>query len=411
MDGVILFADDELSTSEFESGLYTGLKDMNKYPVLGITNLDLLRTSIVSLSSLKALIVDWNFQDGEAIEGLGNQVPERLAMEILNDPTINIFSLIYVYSRNEIENTENGIALKEKFGSRIIFRLKASSADKISEELAEISRDIDKWENDHKHLTVPFVWSKTINQAVQSIFGELNDADPNWIKDLYYSSVRKTEADGSPKVVEVNPEVQVINLFQYLLSEKLIQNTELRNSIQEFSIEHFKDEQTEESAAKLFKRLYYTPTPDTDILMTGDIFNLDADEFGILISPECDIMFLKTKKMDLEFLCFKKDDFKKIGIANHFKTDEEQEKAFNQERGRFQVLPSFPFVKDDFSTTAFIDFRSALRQINVTSLNYQKRSFKVNSPYIQQLRQRYLAYVGRVGVPAIPHTLVAFNLK
>jgi hypothetical protein len=40
-----------------------------------------------------------------------------------------------------------------------------------------------------------------------------------------------------------------------------------------------------------------------------------------------------------------------------------------------------------------------------------KREYKLNSPYIFQLRQRYLAYIGRVGVPAIPPSLKAYNLK
>ena len=37
--------------------------------------------------------------------------------------------------------------------------------------------------------------------------------------------------------------------------------------------------------------------------------------------------------------------------------------------------------------------------------------YKLNAPYINQLRQRYIAFFGRYGVPATPYSLRSYNLK
>ena len=61
MEGVILFADDQILDDSFERKLFEELTKEKKHPVLPIVNLELLETSIISTSSIKALIVDWNF--------------------------------------------------------------------------------------------------------------------------------------------------------------------------------------------------------------------------------------------------------------------------------------------------------------------------------------------------------------
>lgn len=409
MEGVILFADDELNSLAFMQGIYKGLVAQNKFPVLGVDNLDLTKSSILSIINIKALIIDYTFKEksnGDEFSGI-----VRYANEILEDDDLHIFSLIYVYSQEELENTEFGIKLKAKYGANSVkFRLKSSDTEKVKDEYESILNDIENWDQEHTHLTVPNIWNKSLGQAIQGIFHSLDKADHYWIKDLFYSSVRKKSRTGEVHEVEVEPTIQVINLFQYLLSEKLIQNKSLRDSIRQYSIQNFKNETTPESYANLFQRLYYTKTPETDEIMTGDIFEITENNYAILISPECDITFLKTKDLQIEFLCFNKDDFDTY-LENHFKTDEEKQKSFNQVKDRIHILPSFPFDVSINNKSAFIDFRVSLNLIKVSELKVENRKFKLNSPYIQQLRQRYLSYIGRVGVPAIPFSMVEYNLK
>ena len=261
------------------------------------------------------------------------------------------------------------------------------------------------FETANMHLKVPFVWSQAINESAQAIFLELEHADKFWIKELYYSSVRKHDkTTGEPLHVEFEPSIEVINLFQNVLSERLIQHTVLRDSIRQYSIDNFNQEANTPATTALYSKLYYTQTLPTDSVMTGDVYKLDDDCFGVIISPECDMMKLISRNEYVELLCFKSNSFQTI--KSFCKSDEEIARAYNQEIPAVHLLPIFPFNIDN-SNTALIDFRFSLNLVKGKYLisNYQNRNIKVNSPYIQQLRQRYLAYIGRVGVPSIPSSL------
>lgn len=72
------------------------------------------------------------------------------------------------------------------------------------------------------------------------------------------------------------------------------------------------------------------------------------------------------------------------------------------------VLASFPFDETVYSDIALINFTSALQVIkedNDESLLAKRYGYKLNSPYIHQLRQRYIAFIGRFGVPALPNSI------
>jgi hypothetical protein len=238
------------------------------------------------------------------------------------------------------------------------------------------------------------------------------------------------------------PSLGVINLFQNILSESIIQNEALRKLIKDFA-EAGQPLANAEDYAKLIRILYYSQTQLTDPIMTGDIFKLDDDKHCIIITPECDIrhMLKEPDKKTFEVLAFAKDDFQKnklepkfniktkpifekikeLGLdicKNHresisgaFRKEEKSEKnkilidAFTQIYPRFHILPCYEFVNNDHSGIALIDFRFGLELKSAEELVPEKRIRKLNSPYIQELRQRYLSYKGRVGVPAYSNKL------
>lgn len=407
MEGVILFADDNIFDDGFENELFKKFNLSDEFSVLPINNLTSLENTIPSISTFRALIVDWNFKrpiiEGE--EAL--KLPDENPLELLLNS--KLFSLIYVYSQEDISG-ENKNQLLTLYPGRIFFEKKDKVVENIDKEFEKIANGIKKFESENSHLEVPFVWSQVINSCSQHIFTEFENADKFWIKELYYSSVRKCDSNGLPILVEMEPTVEVINLFQNILSERLIQDNLLKQSIQEYSHKHHSQNSEPLELAKLYTKLYYTPTPITDTIMTGDIYKFDEDCFGILISPECDISRLVKKNEYLEFLCFSVNSFDKI---NDFcqdkdlaKKEEKIIRSYNQENPAIHLLPIFEFSSGN-RKTALIDFRFNLKLIKGKYLddNKQNRKVKLNTPYIQQLRQRYLSYIGRVGVPAIPNSL------
>ncbi len=397
MEGIILFADDAIFQDSFERKLFENLIQTSEYPVLPINNLEDFEKTTKSISTFRAILLDWEF-----IERIEEIESKKNPLDIL---LINHFySLIFIYSQIDIGN-ETKETLKKKFGNKIDFLPKIKDDAQVKSETEKIFAAIKSFQDANTHLSVPFVWSHAINKSVQSIFDELEKADKFWIRELYYSSVRKVDkATGEPKEVEVEPTIEVINLFQNLLSEKLIQNTVLQTAIGDYAKGNFKQQPDEKAIKELYSRLYYTNTLDTDTVMTGDVFELNEGVFGIVISPECDMNKLIKKNEKIEVLCFVKEDFAKV--KDYCDNEDEIKRAYNQEIAAIHLLPVFPFSVAD-STTALIDFRFSLKFAEGKFLdeNKGKRKRKINSPYIQQLRQRYLAYIGRVGVPAIPNSL------
>lgn len=433
MEGVILFADDHVLENNFENKLFNALSKERKHPVLPIVNLDLLETSIISTSSIKALIVDWNFENvdqefKEAGVGAINETPFDKLMNL------EIFSLIYIYSeKSGLELTESGIMLKERYKDKLEFRTKDKSGDideKVLSEKTKILEDLSNMSQKIENIKIPIHWTQKINQSVQKIFSELNEIDKNWISDLY----KTAEDDG------VEPSLEVINLFHNLLSEKIIQSKSLRDFIKEA----VSDEGTiePEKYAQLFRTFLYSYLDKlNDPIMTGDIFDFGNDTFGILITPECDIS--KTKD-EYEFLVFKNNsvaDFEFLTqfslakkslkaivkeIINRDLTSKEGQKineslsvvennimhqVFNQPHQRLYVLPCFDSGDKNIRTKAQIDFRGSLVFKKVSEVNGENRVCKLNSPYIQDLRQRFLSYKGRVGVPSFPKNLRTWLLE
>lgn len=409
MDGVILYADDHIfRDGVFVNQLFHKFNSTGNFSIIPINNLGVLEKTVSSISTYKAIILDWNFEKEleEDDKDLGLSIPEETPYDFLKNN--KIYSLIYVYSQKDID--PGTVAELEALYPRKIFFNKKTTTNEIEVEYKKISEDIIKFEEDNLHLQVPYAWSQAINSAAQAIFSELESADKYWIKELFYSSVRKFDKKtGEPKEVEIEPTIEVITLFQNILSERLIQNSTLRDSIYLYSTSNFTQDTEQAEIVNLYSRLYYTKTLLTDAVMTGDVYKLSDDCFGVIISPECDMMKLIKKNESVELLCFSKNSFNVI--SDFCKTDDEIKRAYNQEIAAFHLLPIFPFTNTD-NKTALVDFRFSLKLVKAQYLEKNKgnRTIKINTPYIQQLRQRYLAYVGRVGVPAIPSSLRSSEL-
>ncbi|TBH72313.1 hypothetical protein [Aquirufa nivalisilvae] len=421
MQGVILFVDDHIFDSHrLENELFHKFNSDGTFSVLPINNLKILEKTIRSISTFKALILDWNFEREKESDETDFILPDETSYNFLK--ASKIYSLVYVYSQNDI-STDIKNELESLYPGKIFFERKDSSND-VGLEFDKISLGIKDFEEKNKHLSVPFVWSQAINQSAQAIFTELEQADPNWIKDIYLTA----KEDGG------DPNSEVIQVFQNLLNESIIQNEQLIEGLKiSASLNEISDENKEKSLAQLYNRIYYTKLVDNAPLMTGDIFKFTNEEYAILFTPECDIN--NKKETNLDFFVFnknkfdeylKKREYEKIDYetlkSNSFKTDElgnkvlkgklkDLVKEFNNGNIKVHILPSFPFEADKHNLSALIDFETSLMVKSKVEFENKRSDFKLNSPYIYQLRQRYLAYIGRVGVPSIPQSLRFFNLK
>lgn len=404
MDGIILFADNKVfEKNSFENNLFEKLHSDQELSVLPISNLEDLKNTIHSISTFKALILDWNFEkdDVDDMRDFGVEITKSNPESLLE--SIEIYSLIYVYSQNEIaKDTQD--KLIDRFHEKIKFKTKGDKTNSDNEYLT-IKKDIVDFDNSNQQMEMPFVWSQTINQSVQRIFNELENANPYWIKEIRETA----KNDGG------EPTSEVIDIFNNLLSESLIQDKTLRTSLNEYDCKESGGD--DESIAKLYRRIYYSILTNESPIMTGDIFQFGENEFGILITPECDLSNnMKEMPKDIyEFLIIDraKSEYYQNQRKVKFKKDEaSQREVFNNKVLSRHILPTFPFSGTDYSKLAIIDFCNAFRSYSKNDIKVKnaKRICKLNAPYIHQLRQRFVAFFGKYGVPAIPKSLRDFNL-
>lgn len=404
MKGVILFADNKiLEANTFENKLFERLNASAEYVVFPINSVDALEETLKNVSTFKALILDWNFErDSTGIEDeLGIKLPAVTPESLLLKT--DIYSLIYVYSQNQISEDIKS-RLKVKFGSKIDFKIKGQE-DKVDDHANSIFDDITTFENSNKHMEIPFVWSQAINKSVQEIFVELEQADPNWIKEIRDTATN----DGA------EPTSEVIDIFHHILNESLIQNKLLREALNAYQCDAAAI--AEENTAKLYRRFFYSKLHEDAPLMTGDIFKFSDEDYGVLITPECDLS--NKDKVVCEFLMIKKSiscAYQNKKRKSYAKDPSSADGIFHNSAISQHYLFSFPFDAKQFDCLAVVDFRNAMMVCervdkDGNSISIYRNGYKLNSPYLHQMRQRYVAYIGRYGVPAIPVSLRNYILK
>lgn len=413
MDGVILFADNKIFEDGHENDLFNLFRQNQEYSILPIDSLSCLEATIQSASTFKACIIDWNFMDaGDFNDDFnddfgGVEIPSRTPLTILQKYTL--YSLVYIYSGIDIPEDDKELLVK-KYGTKIQFRAKTNNVD---EEYRSIIEDIRQFESNNPHMEIPFLWSQAINQAAQTIFNELENADPYWIKEIR-DTAQDDGGDASSEVIDV---------FHNLLSEDLIQNENLRIKLSTYSTDEVITK--EENTAKLYQRIYYSKLKDDAPIMTGDIFHFVAnDTWGILITPECEVAKRIKASNRLDFLTFKLSDtnnylnktctFDRLKEAFATLREGRQKnlrKLFNNEDLSTHILPSFPSQDNVYNQMIIIDFKNSFETKTQDEYSDKRINYKLNSPFIYQLRQRYISFFGKYGVPAIPESLRDYNLK
>ncbi|RZK38343.1 MAG: hypothetical protein EOO61_08050 [Hymenobacter sp.] len=412
MKGVVLFADDEIHDSNGpEHKLYQLFRE--EYVVLTVDNLEHLDHALKSISNFDVIILDWEFieKSGEFLEademGFGGVKLKRHPLPVLEP--LKLFSKIYIYSNAEIPAKDKETFLR-LFPDRVEFKRKNIRTDEpkgIEAEYELIKSELATFSAKNLNLDFSLVWSRAINQSLQSIFSELSAAHSSWLKVLYDTS----------KNDNLNAILEVIELMNNLLAEELVQDTKLREEIIKQADSTTLPSNPDKGAAKLFQRIYYTAVPNQDVpVMTGDIFDLPGDTYGILITPECDVYVrdkitkIPSLKSMLELLVFDKSN-----LLTEFSPPKPEDKGqvqkFNQDAQAKHILPSFPYLGESKLIPAVITFNAAFRSVLSSEITTDKRRYKLNAPYIQQLRQRFSSAHSRVGVPAITELVRKFNLS
>lgn len=401
MNGVIIFADDDVLTAgRLENELFnTFINSEEELTVIPISTLGNLSSVLRSVSTIRCLILDWTFE--KEIEGIPKK---ENPLSILK--ANNIYSLVYIYSREALSE-ETKAELNNKFGNKIRYREKNNELEP-DKEVAAILADIKSLETQNSHMQIPKLWSQTINQSVQELFADFEQATNNWITQIKDSA----QSDGSDGASEV------IGVFQNVLSENLIQHRELRAKINAQTVTD--EAVANDKVAQLYRHIMYLKVHPEMPITTGDIFKFADDYFGILITPECE---LSQKESDFAFLMISHHAYKEYithkcdKAANNgwFTSAKKKEQdrcrdIFHNGELSIHILPSFPFDSAN-NKAGLISFKTGFKLFGKTAIINNRTNFRLMAPYIHQLRQRFLSSFGRYGVSEYPTSLKDHNLN
>lgn len=235
MKGVIIYADDDVLNHESgEYKLFQKFSENCEYSIIPINKIQDLESTILSISTFRALLLDWSFK----IESMDPDMPTKHENPLKFLKTQKIYSIICIYSREEISEDIKKELIEIYGENKISFQLKTSNFNE-NEEFKKISELISTIEGSNPHMEIPFIWSQAINQSVQSIFRELEFADPHWIQEI-----KETSLDGNEPISEV------IGIFNNLLYETIYQNKILRDKLEHYKVSE--ESKSDDKTAKLY---------------------------------------------------------------------------------------------------------------------------------------------------------------
>ncbi len=285
------------------------------------------------------------------------------------------------------------------------------------EALAEIPGKIRQALSDQRLFSIILLSESILNQGTDRMLGELTRKEfEAAVQALLKSIIDDTGKDSVAR--------EFVVLLSRLLTrnmESIPQYEELKNAIGDLL--QSKPLLTANASESWIynKRMYYVPDKN-EIFWTGDIFITNCNppyQYAILITPSCDI---SQEKFTNYTFCYglvaseksirgnDLDPLFKFDKSLNGNKDKAIKKYLRNENTPIKVYILSHFLDDssDDSRTLIIDFQSVQSFTRekitelITDLKW-KRITRLDSPFIEDLLQKYGAYSFRLGVPTVTH--------
>lgn len=275
------------------------------------------------------------------------------------------------------------------------------------DDVEKITSEVSKKLGQARLITIGIAWSRAVHRAAHKTLLELM---PKWSQDPQsYDHTLKVLLAGMRQDRRQPPEVcdpvaetrELISIFSQGISPKIIEDVELTSIVSAAiqAVGSAADISEEEDYWKFRDLLQYSR--NSTKLTTGDILRSPSSEYFILISPQCDLvdpkedMFFCVQAFPLDL--FVKDE----GVKK-----ETRLQAIKNKVPKYHVLlagnPELRLVVD------FAHLSSLKRDLLETEYT---RLATLSSPFRENLIQRYVSYVSRIGTPDIPDKILDSYFK
>lgn len=276
-------------------------------------------------------------------------------------------------------------------------------------EQRELLERIRKWVEGTPHAGLVFEWERLLNKARDHATSKILDLEGGSLSSLVKALRHEVGESADRELVQLFNKV----LLRYMTTGDLVEVKELIDRLGEG------DDVDLDWYVRFHQfQAFYSPD-ETEPKWTGDIWTTSEEDpekrFAILITPACDLAQSRSRYLNVAYAVMfepwskAKNKFrmgKRKVIAALTRTE-----ATPETEGRGQVIPDLPqniyplpfFPAPDTFSWLLVDLSQveAMRLDDFTDRGW-KRICRLDSPYIEDLLQRFAALSARVGVPAIP---------
>lgn len=281
---------------------------------------------------------------------------------------------------------------------------------------ADLLERIKEWVIEVPQAGLVFEWEKLLNKARDYTTSKILDLEGGSLASLVKVLRDEVKESADRELIRLFNKV----LLRYMATGELAEISELMDRLGKGDVNldwyaRFHHFQT-----------YYHPD-ETEPVWTGDIFEIGEDDHGksyaIVLTPRCDLAWDRVDKLKLVYAMkvgyraavqqpafeairpgppFTRDDGKgRSGKAKNFLNAVAGLKGARL-KDRFYVLRFVLAGEAGFHLVADLYNVCSIPLGEVEERWKQKRICRLDSPYIEDMLQRYAALSARVGVPAIP---------
>jgi len=266
---------------------------------------------------------------------------------------------------------------------------KSDGIEKIQEQIAKLLGGA-------RFIRIALAWARSVSIASHKTLVTLM---PGWAqKEGEYNNTLALLLAGmrSDRRGDANPDLEASDLIRILtqgLFHKNAQDQNLLSSVKSAIVDSGNPDFKEKSDYWKFREIIQYSHPSTE-LCTGDLFRNDKDgSLLVLISPQCDLV-----DSEMEALCCLRA-FPLHEFLPTVRGDKDKRMSILHNRTlRYHSLPA----GNDSGRSLILDFASVftVKRSHLTSGEFTKTATIV-SPFRENLVQRYVTYVNRIGTPDI----------
>jgi CheY-like chemotaxis protein len=346
--------------------------------VLEVTEEEKARSLLETRPELDLVILDWY---------LASQTPAE-ALLILKTMSDHLFAPVVIWTKHSSEVEATDLPIPK---SIVLTR------DKLVVRTAErLVDEIRKWLSEHRPIKIGLFWSlgvqEDLNRALWDI-QTLSGGDLSWIIDSYRRAPIGAE---SPPPTPQESARELVLLFLKSLRRNQLRNQTMveRISTEVRAMPRPSDgEPTGAGYEKLQEFELYVAPQLRPPIWTGDIVRVEGVGYGIIISPACDIAQGKLQHVQLLKL-------RPWGEAEGLESIKGNEaRVVGNAHPRYHFLPYILGSKNlvcCFEEASSLPLKTFLERRDKGEIEFVST---LDSPYVDNLIQRYTAFLGRLGIP------------